>query len=541
MPLPIRHKLNIAFLVEGLTIPEWQVAIIEEVLQSDVANVSLTIIRPSRRPNSLLLKVLKYVARLSKRYRRVDDTGADACALRNTDSLLSGVERVTAESDSSKITEALRRHRVDLVLALGDVSEIGSIVDTTSIGVWFYDHSMDPLLAADSNWISVREVLLRRPHLRSALVMRSSLLDNDCLIYESFSPVHTMSLRTTRNEHLWKIRAFIPRVLKSLAEKGSEEFLQDIRGNPSNVDPDSPTRNAGLKGVGYLVWATNYVVWRLMQKVDRRLYEEKWTLLYQRGGDIEQLDQYTELRPPISMFWADPHLVRHSSGDHVFFEEASVETGHGSIAVLRLDESGACGEPRTVLKQPYHLSYPFIFEHREQLYMIVESAENSTIEVYRCIAFPYDWEFECNLMENLSAYDATLLQHNDLWWLFANVGEHQGASTCDELCLFYSDDPLAGNWRPHPRNPIISDIRRARPAGKIIVKDGQLLRPSQNSSVRYGYGLNINEIQKLTTTDYEERILSRIEPGESRSIKGVHTITTDGDLTLIDAFIRIRR
>jgi hypothetical protein len=340
---------------------------------------------------------------------------------------------------------------------------------------------------------------------------------------------------------LWKIRAFVPRVLRSVSEKGSEAFLHDILGNLRYVNPDSPTRKVGLKGVKYLMWASNYAVWRLMQKADRRIYKEKWTLLYQRGGDIEKLEQYSELRPPISKFWADPHLVRHESGDYVFLEEAPVDTGHGSIAVLRLDESGACSEARKVLERPYHLSYPFLFEHREGLYMIVESADNFSIEVYRCVEFPYEWEFDRNLMENLSAYDATLLQHNDLWWLFANVREHKGASTSDELCLFYSDDPLDGDWRPHPRNPIISDIRRARPAGKIIVKDGRLLRPSQNSSFRYGYGLNINEIQQLTTTDYKEHTLSRIEPGKSRSIRGLHTITTDGNLTLIDAIIRIRR
>src|SRR5207253_8229013 len=48
----------------------------------------------------------------------------------------------------------------------------------------------------------------------------------------------------------------------------------------------------------------------------------------------------------------------------------------------------------------------------------------------------------------------------------------------DELHLFHAER-LTGDWQPHPRNPVKSDARSARPAGSLFVRDGALYRPAQ--------------------------------------------------------------
>ena len=63
--------------------------------------------------------------------------------------------------------------------------------------------------------------------------------------------------------------------------------------------------------------------------------------------------------------------------------------------------------------------------------------------------------------------------------------------------LFYSDDPLSKNWNPHTLNPIVSDIRNARPAGKIFVMNNKIIRPGQNCFQIYGNSFSFNEITKL--------------------------------------------
>jgi len=125
--------------------------------------------------------------------------------------------------------------------------------------------------------------------------------------------------------------------------------------------------------------------------------------------------------------------------------------------------------------------------------------------------------------------------------MFSNRIETEGASLCDELFLYHSDSPLSDNWIPHQRNPIVSDVKSARSAGRLFVRDGHLYRPSQNCSGHYGYGFNICEITKLTETEYEEKIVSRVEPKWDKNVVSTHTINYEDGLTVIDGQLRRRR
>ena len=111
----------------------------------------------------------------------------------------------------------------------------------------------------------------------------------------------------------------------------------------------------------------------------------------------------------------------------------------------------------------------------------------------------------------------------------------------DALHLFFSDDPLSNQWTSHPRNPIVRDIRSARPAGRIFVQDGKLIRPSQDNSRRYGYAIKFNHIVQLNETEYEETTASSFEPQSHAKILATHTFNQADDLTVTDAVIRRRK
>ena len=65
--------------------------------------------------------------------------------------------------------------------------------------------------------------------------------------------------------------------------------------------------------------------------------------------------------------------------------------------------------PVKILEKDYHLSYPFVFEDNNEIFMIPESKENKTIDLYKCIDFPYKWKHEKTLINNIMAVDATVL------------------------------------------------------------------------------------------------------------------------------------
>ena len=171
--------------------------------------------------------------------------------------------------------------------------------------------------------------------------------------------------------------------------------------------------------------------------------------------------------------------------------------------------------------------------------MIPETSENRTIELYECEQFPYKWKFRRNLAEHITAVDSTILHHNNKWWVFTNIEEHPGAMSLDELFIFYTDDIINGTLQPHPLNPVVSDVRSARPAGRIFPVNGKLMRPSQICAPYYGWGTSINEITELSETSYEEKPVTTIKPDLTQRIAGVHTISIANDLAVIDAlFIR---
>ena len=277
---------------------------------------------------------------------------------------------------------------------------------------------------------------------------------------------------------------------------------------------------------------------RLDKTLSSLFYIDQWVIMTTKGGSFDSLEwsALQALVPERDRYWGDPFVLAREDRFFVFIEEKIYATGLGRIACLTLDRQGRLISNQVVLERSYHLSYPFLFEERGEIYMIPETAGNRSIELYRCTHFPDRWEFVKTLMKDIYAVDATLLRHENKYWLFANVKE-KGGSSLDALHLFYADSPFTDQWTPHRSNPVVKDIRSARPAGKLFIQAGRLIRPSQDSSRRYGYALRFNHILKLNENDYAEEPVSTFTPPGGRML-ATHTFNQAGGLTVLDAVIR---
>jgi hypothetical protein len=236
------------------------------------------------------------------------------------------------------------------------------------------------------------------------------------------------------------------------------------------------------------------------------------------------------------MFWADPFVVIKDNESYIFFEELSYKDWKGYISYIKMNADKSFTKPKKILQKDYHLSYPFIFQYEDAYYMIPESAENRTIELYKCNAFPEKWEFQKNIMQDVRACDTTLIEHNGLWWMFSVICGHDKCMNTEDLHIFYSDNPLSNNWTSHKNNPVVSDATNARPAGKIFSNNGKLYRPSQSCAAIYGKGLNINEIIELSTEAYKEKKIHEDTAEWSSRVSGLHTYNHEGNLSVSDIF-----
>jgi hypothetical protein len=132
--------------------------------------------------------------------------------------------------------------------------------------------------------------------------------------------------------------------------------------------------------------------------------------------------------------------------------------------------------------------------------------------------------------------------------MFAN-GAKPGMEVNDELHIF-SSDKLLGDWKPHARNPVKSDVRSSRPAGRLFREGGELYRPGQICTPLYGAGIALHKVTCLSQDDYLEEEVDRIVPrpgspsrrgGSDSAVLGIHTINRAGDLSVTDAFTRRAR
>jgi hypothetical protein len=235
---------------------------------------------------------------------------------------------------------------------------------------------------------------------------------------------------------------------------------------------------------------------------------------------------------PGTHFYADPFPFIHQGRLYVFVEDLDHRTNKGVISVVPFDEAGPSGPARVVLEEPWHLSYPFVFERDGQIWMIPESSANAKISLYRAACFPDRWVKEADLICGLVAGDATLVEHAGHLWLFVST-QDGGGSYSDTLSIFHAAH-LRGPWEPHAGNPILVDQSCARPAGAFVRRNGKLFRPVQDCRDGYGTGIGLAQVHTLDPDSYLQRVhaVIRSEPGWPG--RRLHTLNRAGAFEFID-------
>lgn len=229
-------------------------------------------------------------------------------------------------------------------------------------------------------------------------------------------------------------------------------------------------------------------------------------------------------------YLADPFALADKNKLHIFFEELTYKEKKGNISYVCY-KNGQFTNKKTIIKEPFHLSYPYLFKYNGDCFIIPESYETNKVFLYKATNFPLKWKRERILLDNFAGLDNTLFRHNGTWWLFSS-----NRYDCENsnLYLFYSDS-LFGKWKPHPQNPIKIDVRSARAAGTPFKYKGVLYRPAMDCSEKYGGSITINKILIMTKTDYQEIEHAKVQPGQNISFpNGIHTLCQAGKSTVID-------
>jgi hypothetical protein len=245
---------------------------------------------------------------------------------------------------------------------------------------------------------------------------------------------------------------------------------------------------------------------------------------------------FSFLSAPRGYAWADPHLVDYQGHTLLFAEELKIDTAaSGKIVCLELDAQGSVVNRLPCVDRPYHLSFPQVFQHGGEYFMLPESMMDGTVQLLRARRFPDDWVLEKVLFKGQAVDTVLWLDDQSGKWLFlTSMGAALGQYP---FTMAFVADSLTSPWQLHRCSPIATTVRLERNGGALFRDRGRLIRPVQDGRQRYGHSMQWQEITAFDPDDYVERPCGRIEPDWAPGMLATHSYTRSRDWEALDALI----
>ncbi len=229
----------------------------------------------------------------------------------------------------------------------------------------------------------------------------------------------------------------------------------------------------------------------------------------------------------------DPFVFEYQGKTYIFAEVYSVFRQRGAIGYCCYDGTRFT-KWKTVIAEPYHMSYPFLMERDGEVYMIPETYQNGDVHVYRATRFPDQWERMHVMKDHVHYVDTTLMTMNGTDYAFTYDIE-----TDPKRLLLYSLQN--GRMDDDCCRVLSTDDAVARPGGYVFQKDGRWIRASQDCDGNYGKAMVFSEILSLDSEIYNERRIGyfgvedlRMQRAPRQAIEGIHTYTATDYWEVID-------
>jgi hypothetical protein len=245
-------------------------------------------------------------------------------------------------------------------------------------------------------------------------------------------------------------------------------------------------------------------------RTGRRPRPSRWRIgIFSGPGPLELAAPNPDPNPILSAesvtdvpaeFVADPFMIQVGGVWYCFFEVLNTESSRGEIGYAQSMDLRHWRYGRIVLRESFHVSYPYVFEWEGGHYMIPETSAEGSVRLYRATAFPTAWTLDSVLLEGGVYNDASVLHHAGRWWMFIDT-----SPTEKNTLRLYHAPALRGPWVEHPRSPVVDgDSGSARPAGRVVAYGGSVIRFAQDCRTVYGEAVRAFVISRLTDTEYEE-------------------------------------
>lgn len=404
----------------------------------------------------------------------------------------------------------------------------GKILSTAKEGIISFHHG-------DNRWNrgtppGFWEVYFKKPATGFIIQILNENLDDGDVIFRGEVPTTTSYFSNLVNLYQ-AANPFMARTIRSYAATGA---LPPIL-------PKIPYSNTLLKVPRFTVMLA-YLIrtgslsasLSLKRKILKRY--ERWSVAFIKSDWTKaNLSKATVIRNPKGRFLADPFIVDHDDKTVIFVEDYHYSSDLGVISGIKIFPDGSYKIVPDIIKENFHLSFPYVFKYMGDIYMIPESRGAKTIRLYKCIRFPDKWEYQFDIMKSVSTVDTMVFEHSGRWWMLTNIAPEGASRLSTQLCAFSADSPLSKDWQPHPKNPICFSVEFGRNGGILRDRDGTIYRVRQRQGFgQYGAAMSIAKITKLDLDGYDEALYCEIEPKFLPNLAGAHHMHCNREFTVFD-------
>lgn len=270
-----------------------------------------------------------------------------------------------------------------------------------------------------------------------------------------------------------------------------------------------------------------------------KIFLRQWQVAFRKCGNgniLEDKDtEFTAVPNTYRYTAADPFLFNYKGVKYLFAEILDKKTNLGNLGYAVFDGE-KFGEWKIVISEPYHLSYPNVFEYNGNIYIVPEANQSETIYAYKAVDFPDKWEKCPPILSGIRCVDTTFLTGDGVHLMFT----YDITDGNEKKLKVYSVDE-AGNAAEYYKAPISTDEASARHGGNFFTYRGDTIRVSQDCDGDYGKALVFSKVQKCDASGYSETLVQRIVPEDLKidvkDVTGIHTYNTDGELEVIDMHV----
>lgn len=550
------QNLKIGLIVDGINVSKSVRDLIKWSRTSANLEISHLIIQEIPRPHRSLLgrvvmriqksgisgllgrSVMEIVVRIERKPLLLRSSAVDFLKLHDVSAQVS--KRITVNPQISKSgflyryseidLARIRDEKFDVLIRCGSGILRGEILGASRLGVISFHHGDNRIYRGGP--AGFWEVLNREDQTGFIIQKLTEDLDaGEVLVRGGFPTQHFYSLN-----QMSVIEQSSPYMFELL------QRVADVGALPPTIETNKVLgpilKNPGfLQAILYLYKLFNLYLVRIFNKL--RKINPQWVVRILEGHPLDSASEIIVTLPvDRHCYLADPFLISKNGRTFCFAEEYLYATKKGKIVAYEIDGANV-GDRVICLDEPFHLSFPFIFAHKENLYMCPETVASNDIRVYRCVEFPNSWIFETILISNISAADTMIFEKDERWWMMTNIDRSGLGDHSSELSIFYADSPISQTWKPHPMNPIIINSKTARNGG-LVLADGRLYRAGQEQGFDlYGKSVTLHEIVELSIDRYREVAVRMIKPDLTAGEIGSHHISTGPNIWARDALTMV--